>query len=482
MKTSLAATRLSAQPFKILPLVLLLIACSQKPNENFFSLENAHRKDALKPPAVNITSKTLPTEPPLMQSKSIPSSENLSLIDAWQAAKTHAAAYQVAKYARNAAQEPEQQAKAHLLPQLSLNGNYSNRAQDDYERYQSYGINLQVAQPIYDASRWRQYQAEKMTTQIGEAQLKQQEDTLLLEVAQAYFAVLTAQEKLSALAKEKATYQAQIAQAEGSFTSGQATVLDILEAKSHYDAAASREISLQTELTTAQNTLENDTGLSVHHLTPVDSLDFLTVKTTLTEEQWLNKALEHNTTLKQKALELEKAIADKKTAESEYYPQLSLTAGYQDNRNHIKAVNREAQHNRNKGGYVGLQFYLPIYSGGETNSKVRQQNAYIQQKEAEYRAEKGKISLEVKQQFALLKGYQAQIKAQKQLYQTNLEKVKAAKLGTQYGMSYPLEILQAEKDLAEANSSLAEAKYQYLLTEIRLLLLSGEGSRLLSDE
>ena len=62
---------------------------------------------------------------------------------------------------------------------------------------------------------------------------------------------------------------------------------------------------------------------------------------------------------------------------------------------------------------------------------------------------------------------------QEKLLATNQAKLKATKLGNQYGMSYPLEILQAEKDRANAAEQLQEAKYQYITTWITLLQLSG---------
>lgn len=56
------------------------------------------------------------------------------LNEAWAAARVHSAQYDAARHARNAAQEPQTQAKARLLPQVSANANYSDRAQDAYDK------------------------------------------------------------------------------------------------------------------------------------------------------------------------------------------------------------------------------------------------------------------------------------------------------------------------------------------------------------
>lgn len=450
----------------LLLLILCLSSCAQQSDDDFLSLRNHTSEDYI---AIDVRQKIMG----ISQSKVDKNAKHLSLFEAWENAKEYAASHQVEKYRRDALQEPQEQIKARLLPQISLNSHYNHRAPYQEHSHKSYGFDVQLAQAIYDPLLWRKYQAEKINAQMGDTQLKQHEDHLLLDVAQAYFDILIAQDKLSVIAKEKMAYQAQIQQLEGKFKLGQATALDILDAQSHYDAAVSREVKIKTELIVAQNTLENQTGWSIKDLSHLESLDVPILKTMLTEEQWLEKALENNIKLKQKHLEFEKAIADKKVIEAEYYPQLSLTMAYQDSRNHLKSIQPDTKNSRNKGAYIGLQFHLPLFSGGETHSKIRQYHATIRQKEEEYRAEAEKVVLDVKQKFALLEGYQAQIKAQEQLYQTHLEKLKAAKLGNEYGMSYPLEILQAEKDLAEARSGLAEARYQYYLTEIKLLQLVG---------
>ena len=177
-------------------------------------------------------------------------------------------------------------------------------------------------------------------------------------------------------------------------------------------------------------------------------------------------ALANSNTLRNKQLEIDKSQADEAVAKSGHYPQVSLTAGYQDNHNNIGYTNGSNNNTRNKGTYVGIQFTLPLYSGGETSSKIRQQEALVKQKQAEYRAEKEQLILNVKQQYTALQGWKAQIAAQEKLLATNQAKLEATKLGNQYGMSYPLEILQAEKDRANAAEQLQEAKYQYITTWI----------------
>lgn len=463
--------------------LLTLTACVQNALQQPSSNTLAPTQDSRK--AAEHTAYAVPSPPSLhtdkpnefSQTGELPISRtektSFSLIEAWRAAQQYAATHHAAEYARDAAQEPQNQAKAQLLPHISANANYSDRAQDAYDKYRTHGWNIQLVQPLYDKAHWAQYQAEKITAQLGEAQLQCSDDDLMLEVAKAYFEVLAAQEKLKSLAEEKTAYQAQIQQTQGNFQLGQGTILDTYEAQANYDAAVAKIIKTQTDLTSAQNKLAAYTGHNATRLTPIKTGHLPDLSSRYTENDWIDMALANSNTLRNKQLEIDKSQADEAVAKSGHYPQVSLTAGYQDNHNNIGYTNGSNNNTRNKGTYVGIQFTLPLYSGGETSSKIRQQEALVKQKQAEYRAEKEQLILNVKQQYTALQGWKAQIAAQEKLLATNQAKLEATKLGNQYGMSYPLEILQAEKDRANAAEQLQEAKYQYITTWITLLQLSG---------
>lgn len=399
------------------------------------------------------------------------------LNEAWQAARVYSAEYSASRYARDAAQEPQEQARARLLPQLSANVNYSDRAQDAYDKYQTHGWNVQISQPLFDKVRWDQYQAEKITAQIGDSQLNNTDSALLFEVGKAYLDILTAQEKLEAVAAEKEAYEAQIEQAQGLFNAGQATIIDTYEAQSGLDSANAKAVRLRTELVVAQNRLANYTGLNPDH---VDRLSISRLPDFLgssSEEYWIGQAIAYSAAVQSHRLEADKSLADITSAQSEHLPQLNLTAGYQDNRNDVRFTGGENTRNRNRGAYVGVQFTIPIYSGGETSSRVREREARYAQKQAELDAEADKLRLQVKQAWATIRGEQAQIKAQQQLLDTNIAKLESIRLGRQVGVRNNIDEIKAEAEKATAQEQLAEARYRYISAYLHLLHLAGKLGR-----
>lgn len=396
------------------------------------------------------------------------------LNEAWTAARYHSAEYDAARHARDAAQEPQHQAKARLLPQISASANYTNRAQDSYDKYRSHGWNAQISQPLIDGPRWRQYQAEQITARLGDSQLDNTASELMLETGKAYLDILTAQDKLAAVAAEKTAYTAQIAQAKGLFDSGEATIIDTYEAQAGLDAANAKEIRLRTELVTAQNRLANLTGLAPDHAEAIADRNLPDLASREDEKSWMNKAITNSAAVQSRRLQVEKSEADRATAQSEYWPQLSLNVGYQDNRNKIAQHGGNPNSNRNRGAYVGVQFTIPIYSGGEIRSKEKQSAEILAQRQAELEAETEQIRLQVRQTLATIHGERAQIAAQQQLLHTNTAKLESTHLGREVGVRNTIDEIKAEQEKAQAEEQLAEAKYRYIAACLQLLHLTGE--------
>ena len=131
------------------------------------------------------------------------------LQDAWDAALGYDASHSAAAYQRLAAQENIPQARAALLPQVSLNGSYQRNfpIEPDSPDNNSYGYNVQATQTLFDAGKFADYKQGKLAAKLADAQFDLSEQQLLLNVSQAYFDVLTAYDLISASNASKILYQ-----------------------------------------------------------------------------------------------------------------------------------------------------------------------------------------------------------------------------------------------------------------------------------
>ena len=99
----------------------------------------------------------------------------LDLIDVWQAAREHDAAYASARASWEAGQEKTIQGRAPLLPQLNASGDYTrNKAERPagIGRYRSASAGLQLTQTLFDWSRFAALEQGRQATLIADDQFK----------------------------------------------------------------------------------------------------------------------------------------------------------------------------------------------------------------------------------------------------------------------------------------------------------------------
>lgn len=391
---------------------------------------------------------------------------NTSLITAFEAAQNQANKLRAAVYARMASEEKVNQRRAKLSPQITINSQYQERLSGSNTT--GYGYQIQMTQTLFDRVNSALYQSEKMALQRSDSDLIEAESKLFLEVAHAYLNYLALSEKLSALAIEKQAYEAQLEHAKALFKAGEATVIDTYDAESSLDTVNVNIIKTTTEFNLSKNTLIDLTGIEEIKPIPLLSQDFFNQPINLGKESdWINRAIINNNQLKSDQFELsqlnEILIAEK----GQYAPKLSLNAGYRDN--------YEKYHQRihQSESYIGITLSMDLFNGGETNSRVREQEANLKKAQSLFQADKDQVILQIKQHIALLKGQMTQIKAQEKLQLSTTSKLEATHLGRIYGIRSSIDELNAEKAQADIRSQLIESRYQYLETYLTLLHLSG---------
>ena len=115
---------------------------------------------------------------------------------------------------------------------------------------------------------------------------------------------------------------------------------------------------------------------------------------------------------------------------------------------------------------------MPIFQGGAVYSKRKQ--AYAQYNEADENtlfAER-RIIQEVRSQFSNVVTLVANVTAQQQAVISATSALEATQVGYKVGTRNVVDLLQAEKNLYSAEN-LANAKYDYILANLRLALAAG---------
>ena len=406
---------------------------------------------------------------------------------AWDAALGYDASHSAAAYQRLAAQENIPQARAALLPQVSLNGSYQRNhpIKPDADSNNSYGYSVQATQILFDASKYADYKQGKLAAKLADAQFDLSEQQLLLNVSQAYFDVLTAYDLISASKASKKLYQRQLEQAKTMFDVGAATIVDTHEAQAGLDNAQVQVLNAEQKLHLAQQKLEYYTGLNPLDIERIDDKQVNRILNRKTLAEWQQLAYLSNTNISAKHLAVEQAQAAVQKAKANRYPTVELQAAYQDQ--HQQVSNMGFSENvHNKGASIGVNLSMPLYTGGALSSQVRQTQFELLQREDELTASKRDTDLQVREQYLNVQSGLAQVNALEQLVLTNRKKLESSQLGQQVGVRSNLDVIDAQRTLAESEQQLAKARYDYLQAQLALAqaagqLQTGEALRQIND-
>ena len=406
---------------------------------------------------------------------------------AWDAALGYDASHSAAAYQRLAAQENIPQARAALLPQVSLNGSYQRNypIEPDADSNNSYGYSVQATQILFDASKYADYKQGKLAAKLADVQFDLSEQQLLLNVSQAYFDVLTAYDLISASKASKKLYQRQLEQAKTMFDVGAATIVDTHEAQAGLDNAQVQVLNAEQKLHLAQQKLEYYTGLNPLDIERIDGKQVNRILNRKTLAEWQQLAYLSNTNISAKHLAVEQAQAAVQKAKANRYPTVELQAAYQDQ--HQQVSNMGFSENvHNKGASIGVNLSMPLYTGGALSSQVRQTQFELLQREDELTASKRDTDLQVREQYLNVQSGLAQVNALEQLVLTNRKKLESSQLGQQVGVRSNLDVIDAQRTLAESEQQLAKARYDYLQAQLALAqaagqLQTGEALRQIND-
>jgi outer membrane protein len=402
---------------------------------------------------------------------------------------------------RLAALESKPQALAALLPQLSGSGTLSkekdNGQSNEVETVQENGQNFSEAFPFngrvttntrkygvdltQNLFRWENWVAlQRADAQVAQAEADYQaaQQDLIARVAQRYFDVLAAQDDLDAQHGNLESVNRQLEQAEKRYEVGLIAITDVQEARAAHDSGAAAVIASKRQLASAQELLREITGDAFDYLArPVEPFE-LTNPDPSSEERWVEMALQQNLSLVSSRLAADIARENVNAARGGHYPSLDLVAsryksssgGDYINANGTPYGSTSLDQYQN---VVGIQFSIPIYSGGMVSSQVRQ--AVYQHRAAKERVERVARQTEHDARDAYL-GVLSEIshvKALRRALESNATALDATESGYEAGTRTAVEVLDSRRQWIQAQTDYARSRYDYMVNVVKLQQAAG---------
>ena len=406
----------------------------------------------------------------------------MDLLQAYEAAKVQDANILATRAATQAGRERLPQAKAQLLPSVGLSfssnrnqlssttPNFLGQEQTTDTNYPSSNQTLTVRQPLFRAQLTSQYRQAKALVDDAEASLAQEEQNLVVRVSAAYFEALLTYEQLALVLAQQSFNKTQLDAARKIFAAGTGIRTDVDEAQARLDMSLALEIEARQNVTYTLQQLQ----LLVNQ--PVDQLEKLDVaKLELLDLQpvrldsWIERAELNSPQLRSLKAQFEVAREEVVKARAGHYPTLDAVAQWSRS-NSETVTNLQSRYTNTS---IGLQLNIPIYSGGAVNSLVRQALANQERAEQGLEGTRRELGVRVNREFRGVTESLPKIRALEQAVLSADQLVLSSRRSLQAGSRTVIDVLNAEQQRMVVMRDLAQARYLYLISRIRLLALVG---------
>lgn len=403
------------------------------------------------------------------------SSQAEDLLDIYDIARDADPSLRVAEQNFYAEREIKPQAQALLLPDFSIGGSgsggavvsYSDRdniTSDDRSSYTSYGAAANLSQAVFNRASWMTLaQADHRVAQ-AEATYREAEIELITRVAEAYFEVLRSADFVRVNEALVKANERQLEQSRQRFEVGLVAITDVNDSLAAYDRS-------RADLIAARNGLDNDWEALRRIIGPVSvPLARLGKDLPLNPPEpsdiqvWAESALQQNFGVIAAKEAVEAARKGIEIQRSGYFPTVGLNASYGLNRYDQVDSSRPETNS----GSVGLTLNVPLYQGGEVASKTRQAGYQFQAAQDQLDLQRRAVTNLVKDAFRGVISSISDVEARQAAIRSARSSLESTQAGLEVGTRTQVDVLNAQRELFQAEFDYASARYDYILNGIRL--------------
>ncbi|WP_447595576.1 TolC family outer membrane protein [Stenotrophomonas rhizophila] len=369
------------------------------------------------------------------------------------------------------------QARAALLPQLNGEAALNRSRSDDRgfntgtstTKRRTYTIN--GSQTLFNFTQFANLRSQRELSQAADFTLDSANDSLIVRTSAAYFNVLVAIESLTAAQTNEAAAKKQFDFADKRLEVGLAPITDVHEARAQYDQARANTIVAQNTLADSYQALTELTGQPVADLRalPADFRPELPAKYAQID-QLVGEAVAQNPALKAQELKVSAAESGVSAARGGHYPTLSLGGSWgksatwgDSNVGSGGAFNPDLRTNS-----VGLTLSVPIFSGGATQSGVRQALAQRDIAQDGYEQQKRALDRNTRNAYQTLVAGISEVEARRLAVVSAQSAYDASQVGLEVGTRTVLDVIQNQRILFSAQLDYANARYTFLQNRLQL--------------
>ena len=380
-----------------------------------------------------------------------------------------------------ATQEVVPQARAGLLPSVTLMGNANG--EHFYERlhtdpnlsvtqnFPSANYTFQAAQPLYRKQNTIALDQAKQTVNQSDFILASARQDLIIRVAQAYLDVLLARFNIELTESQKAAVSENLAQAKRNFEVGTATITDTNDAQAKYDQIVAQQIAAQNDLDNKIAVLRAIIGHSPGELKRFGGAFQPQLPTPNTLEAWVDSAVRDNPQVRIAQANYDIAVLEVDRQRAGHYPTVDLVANFgQSYAGASPSVGGSFSNiaNDQRTGLVGVQLNVPLYLGGSIESRVRQAVSSLDKARQDLEGARRGAQLAAQTAFTGVTSGVAQVNAFDQAVKSAQVSYESTRVGLEVGVRTNLDVLNQQQQVFQTRFNLAQSYYNFVISGLKL--------------
>lgn len=293
--------------------------------------------------------------------------------------------------------------------------------------------------------------------------LPQRKCELLLRVAERYFAVLAAEENLGYAKAQQDSLAQKLEETKLHEAAGYLAMTDVQESQGGYDQAVADAIQAEHQLRDARESLQEITGIHYNQLAALKEDIPLVQPEPAVEGSWVEQALSQNLGLKASEYSSQIAKAEIDVQKAGHWPTIDATGSHSFNATGGRFGAADIEDNT-----LGLSLNVPLFQGGKVSSRIREAEHRYREAKAAFKQEQRAVHRTASQAFLGVTAGISRVKALQQTLKSSEIGVKATESGFRVGYRTPLDLIVAERERLSAQRDFTQARYDYLLSTLRL--------------
>ena len=245
---------------------------------------------------------------------------------------------------------------------------------------------------------------------------------------------------------------------------GEGTKTEVLETRARAELAQAQLLEAKDAHDNAMRKLRAIIGKDIDSVRTLPKTMSVFALQPVTIQEWEALARDNNPFVRARRLLVDSSEQDVKKNQAGHLPRVELVASHSRSiSDSVLLYNQQTVVNS-----VGIQFNLPIFSGGATSASVRQGADLVSKSRADLDESISNALIEIRRQYNLLVSSQARIDALFNAESSAQEALIAMRKSIIGGLRINVDLLNAQQQLYSTQRDLAQARYGYLLAYMRL--------------